>query len=75
MRWRCACVLAALWLFQPPSRIAGQSTFRATDLRPVTVPAFDAEPGLHGSSSRTEYDEARADARYVFEQSPTRATG
>jgi dipeptidyl aminopeptidase/acylaminoacyl peptidase len=47
---------------------AAQSTFGPMDLRPVTVPAFDADPGLRWSSSREEYDAARADERYAFEQ-------
>jgi dipeptidyl aminopeptidase/acylaminoacyl peptidase len=55
-------------LLQQPSGSAMQSTFGPTDLRPVTVPAFDAEPGLRWSSSREEYDAARADERYAFEQ-------
>ena len=36
--------------------------------QPVTVPTFDAEQGLHWSSSREEYDAAKADDNYVFEQ-------
>jgi dipeptidyl aminopeptidase/acylaminoacyl peptidase len=56
-----------MWLLQQ-SGIAVQSTLGPTDLRPVTVSAFDAEPGLQWSSSREEYDAARADDRYAFEQ-------
>jgi dipeptidyl aminopeptidase/acylaminoacyl peptidase len=67
MKWSCA--VAAVWLLQQQqSGIAVQSTFGPTDVRPVTVPAFDGEPGLQWSSSREEYDAARADERYVFEQ-------
>jgi hypothetical protein len=67
MKWSCACAVAAMWLLPQQSGRAVQSTFGPTDLRPVTVPAFDAEPGLQWSSSREEYDAARADERYVFE--------
>jgi dipeptidyl aminopeptidase/acylaminoacyl peptidase len=63
----CAA-LAAIWLLQQQSGGAVWSTFGPTDVRPVTVPAFDAEPGLQWSSSREEYDAARADERYAFEQ-------
>jgi dipeptidyl aminopeptidase/acylaminoacyl peptidase len=68
MKWSCACAVAAMWLLQQQSGIAVQATFGPTHVRPVTVPAFDAEPGLHWSSSREEYDAARADERYAFEQ-------
>jgi dipeptidyl aminopeptidase/acylaminoacyl peptidase len=68
MKWSCACAVAATWLLQQQSGIAVQPTFGPTDVRPVTVPAFDGEPGLQWSSSREEYDAARADERYVFEQ-------
>lgn len=34
----------------------------------VTLPAFDDDRGLRFSSTREEYDTARADARYTFEQ-------
>lgn len=68
MKWSCACVIAAMWLLHQQSGIAVQSTFGPMDVRPVTVPAFDAEPGLQWSSSREEYDAAWADDRYAFEQ-------
>jgi hypothetical protein len=68
MKWSCACAVAAIWLLQQQSGIAVQSTSGPTDVRPVTVPAFDAESGLQWSSSREEYDAARADERYSFEQ-------
>jgi dipeptidyl aminopeptidase/acylaminoacyl peptidase len=48
-----ACAVAALSLWQE---------------QPVTVPAFDAEQGLRWSSSREEYDAAKADVDYAFEQ-------
>jgi dipeptidyl aminopeptidase/acylaminoacyl peptidase len=67
MKWSCACAVAAMWLLQQFG-IAAQSTSGPTDVRPVTLPAFDAEPGLRWSSSREEYDAARADERYTFEQ-------
>ena len=35
---------------------------------PVVVPAFEAERGLAWSSSREEYEAAKADARFVLEQ-------
>jgi dipeptidyl aminopeptidase/acylaminoacyl peptidase len=57
-----------MWLLHQQSGIAVQSTFGPMDVRPVTVPAFDAEPGLQWSSSREEYDAAWADDRYAFEQ-------
>jgi dipeptidyl aminopeptidase/acylaminoacyl peptidase len=68
VKWSCACAVAAMWLLQEQSGIAVQATSGPTDVRPVTVPAFDAEPGLQRSSSREEYDAARADERYAFEQ-------
>jgi hypothetical protein len=68
MKWSGACAVAAMYLLQQQSGSAVQSTFGPTDLRPVTVAAFDAEPGLRWSSSREEYDAARADERYAFEQ-------
>jgi dipeptidyl aminopeptidase/acylaminoacyl peptidase len=68
MKWSCACVVGAMYLLQLQSGSAVQSTFGPRDLRPATVPAFDAEPGLRWSSSREEYDAARADERYAFEQ-------
>ena len=57
-----------MWLLPQQSGIAVQSTFGHLDVRPVTLPAFDAERGLQWSSSREEYDAARADERYAFEQ-------
>ena len=48
-----ACAVAAIGLWQE---------------QPVTVPAFDAEQGLRWSSSREEYDAAKADGNYAFEQ-------
>jgi hypothetical protein len=68
MKWSCACAVAAMWLLQQQSSIALQSPFGPTNVRPVTVPAFDGEAGLQWSSSREEYDAARADERYVLEQ-------
>jgi dipeptidyl aminopeptidase/acylaminoacyl peptidase len=55
-------------LLQQPAVSAVQPTFGPADLRPVAVPAFDAEPGLRWSSSREEYEAARADELYAFEQ-------
>jgi dipeptidyl aminopeptidase/acylaminoacyl peptidase len=66
-RW-CACALAVLWLLPLQSGTAAQPTSRPDSARSVTLPAFDAEPGLRWSSSREEYDAARADERYAFEQ-------
>jgi dipeptidyl aminopeptidase/acylaminoacyl peptidase len=67
-RLHTCAVLAAAWLLLQQSGMAVWSTLGPTDLRPVTVPAFDAEPGLRWSSSREEYDAARADENYAFEQ-------
>jgi hypothetical protein len=64
-----------MWLLQQQSGIAVQSTFGPTDVRPVMVPAFEAEPGLQWSSSREEYDAARADERYAFEQFTCKSEG
>ena len=68
MKWLCACAVAALWLSQPQPGIAVQSTVGPADARPVAVPAFDTDPALRWGSSREEYDAARADERYSFEQ-------
>ena len=69
MKRLCRCAaLAAMWLLQQQSGSAVLSRFGPADVRPVTVPAFDAEPGLQWSSTREEYDAARADERYAFEQ-------
>jgi dipeptidyl aminopeptidase/acylaminoacyl peptidase len=69
MKWPCACAaVAAIWLWHQQSGAAVQSRFSPTDLQPVTVPAFDAESGTRWSSSREEYDAARADQGYAFEQ-------
>jgi len=69
MNWSCTCAaVAALWLLQRPPGTTVQPTFGPADLQPVTVPLFDAEPGTRWSSSREEYDAARADQRYAFEQ-------
>jgi dipeptidyl aminopeptidase/acylaminoacyl peptidase len=38
------------------------------NVRPVALPAFDAERGIQWSSSREEYEKARSDERYVLEQ-------
>jgi dipeptidyl aminopeptidase/acylaminoacyl peptidase len=62
-----ACTLAAVGLVQQTSGGAAQSTV-PLQVQPVTVPDFDAESGLKWSSSREEYQEARADEHYAFEQ-------
>lgn len=62
-----ACTVAAIWLLQQQPGGAVQSLGPA-DVRPVTVPAFDAERGIQWSSSREEYERARADDRYAYEQ-------
>jgi dipeptidyl aminopeptidase/acylaminoacyl peptidase len=64
--WFAAVV--AIGLLPQPSGTAAQSTFGPGDLVPVTVPAFEAEAGTRWSSSREEYEAARADERYAFEQ-------
>lgn len=63
-----AQMLTAIWLVQamPASQI---------EVRPVTVPAFDTDPGIRWSSSREEYEAARADERYAFEQFTYRSDG
>jgi dipeptidyl aminopeptidase/acylaminoacyl peptidase len=58
--------VAAIWLLQQQPGAVAQTP--GPDLRPVTVPAFDGEPGLQWSSSREEYDAARADERFALEQ-------
>jgi dipeptidyl aminopeptidase/acylaminoacyl peptidase len=69
MKWSCTCAaVAAIWLLQQQPGSAVPQTFGPAEVRAVTVPAFDAEPGLQWSSSRAEYDAARADERYAFEQ-------
>lgn len=69
MKRSCTCAaVAAIWLLQRQPGGAVPQTFGPADVRAVTVPAFDAEPGLQWSSSRQEYDAALADERYVFEQ-------
>lgn len=69
MKWLCtSAAVAAICLWQQQSGTAVQSTFGPSDLQAVTVPLFDAERGTQGSSSREEYDGARADERYAFEQ-------
>jgi dipeptidyl aminopeptidase/acylaminoacyl peptidase len=69
MKWSCtSAAVAAIWLLQQQPGSAVPSTSGPADVRPVTVPAFDAEHGLQWSSSREEYDAARADERYAFEQ-------
>lgn len=57
-----------MWLLRQQSGIAVQSRSGRTGLQPVTVPAFDAEPGLRRGSSREEYDAARANERDALEQ-------
>jgi dipeptidyl aminopeptidase/acylaminoacyl peptidase len=69
MKWSCtSAAVAAIWLLQQQPGGAVQLTFGSADVRPVTVPVFDGEPGLQWSSSREEYDAARVDKRYAFEQ-------
>ena len=68
MNWSLtASTVAAIFLMQQQPGSAVRSTGPA-DVRPVTVLAFDAERGIQWSSSREEYDAARADERYAFEQ-------
>jgi dipeptidyl aminopeptidase/acylaminoacyl peptidase len=62
-----AVTVAMLWL-SPTQLGTIVSAQRLADARGVQVPAFDAERGLQWSSSRDEYDAARADERFVFEQ-------
>jgi len=64
-KWLRTCAVAALWLLHQQPGIAVQATFGPTGGRPVTVPAFDAEPRLQWTSSREEYDATRAHERRV----------
>jgi dipeptidyl aminopeptidase/acylaminoacyl peptidase len=64
----CACAVAVMWLLPQASGMALPSTSGPANVRPVTVPGFDGEPGLQWSSTREEYDTARADERFIFEQ-------
>lgn len=63
-----ASMVAVLWLLQPT-----QTGLMA--VQPVTVPAFDADPTIRWSSSREEYEAARADERYAFEQFSYKSEG
>jgi dipeptidyl aminopeptidase/acylaminoacyl peptidase len=69
-----ACALAAIWVLQQQPGNAVQSA-GLTDVRPVTVPAFDGEPGIQWNSSREEYEAARADEAYALEQFTYRSEG
>jgi dipeptidyl aminopeptidase/acylaminoacyl peptidase len=62
-----AITVAMMWMSQAQSGAALPSQGLA-DVRPVHVAAFEAERGLQWSSSREEYDAARSDERFVFEQ-------
>lgn len=55
--------LAAVTTLQPQAQAPA-----ALNATAVTLPAFDDDRGLRFSSTREEYDSARADARYTFEQ-------
>ncbi|HYE86340.1 MAG TPA: prolyl oligopeptidase family serine peptidase [Vicinamibacterales bacterium] len=68
MKSPAVCLVAALWLWQSQSGHAVQPPAGLSGVQPVALPTFDGESGLQWSSSRQEYDEARADDRYVFEQ-------
>ena len=59
---------AAVWLLQPVPT-------SPIELRPVPVPLFDSDPGLRWGSSREEYEAARTDERFVFEQFTYRSDG
>jgi dipeptidyl aminopeptidase/acylaminoacyl peptidase len=39
-----------------------------TGLQPIAVPAYDSDRGIRWAASREDYDAARADNRYAFEQ-------
>ena len=63
-----AQMAAAVWLLQPMSA-------SPIKLDPVTVPAFESDPSLRWSSSREEYEAARADERFAFERFTYRSDG
>jgi len=65
---RIACLAAAAWLLLPSQPASVTPPAALEHVRPVTVPAFESERGLRWSSTREEYEAARADADYVFEQ-------
>jgi dipeptidyl aminopeptidase/acylaminoacyl peptidase len=62
-----ACALLVVRLFVP-APVGSVQSATAVAVQPVSVPAFDAEPGLRWSSSREEYESARDDLAHVFEQ-------
>ena len=62
-----ACAVAAIWLLQQQPGSTPQSA-GLTGVQPVDVPAFDDERGHQWSSTREDYEAARADERYAFEQ-------
>jgi dipeptidyl aminopeptidase/acylaminoacyl peptidase len=61
-----AVALAASVLPQEPP--VGARPLPLANVRPVKVPDFDAERGLQWSSTREEYEAARADANFIFAQ-------
>ena len=66
MPWT-ACLAVAVWLLLP-SQPASEPKPALEDVRPVEVPSFESERGHRWSSTREEYEAARADTAYVFEQ-------
>lgn len=67
MTWT-ACVAAAVWLLLPSQPGTAPPSPALEGVRPVTVPPFEKERGHRWSSTREEYEAARADAAFVFEQ-------
>lgn len=62
----CFAAVVSLLLTAQPAPATPPSALE--NVRPVTVPAFDSDRAIRWSSTREEYDAARADAAYVFEQ-------
>jgi dipeptidyl aminopeptidase/acylaminoacyl peptidase len=60
------CVMTAAWQLQQPT-VTRLSTALA-NVTPVAVPDYDAEAGIQWNSSRSEYEAARADRAFSFEQ-------
>jgi dipeptidyl aminopeptidase/acylaminoacyl peptidase len=67
MSWT-SCLAAAVALLLPAQPAPATPPAALEDVRPVTVPSFEGERGHRWSSTREEYETARADAGFAFEQ-------
>lgn len=67
MPWT-ACLAAALWLLLPAQPALETPPAALDGIRPVKVPSFESERGHKWSSTREEFETARADAAFAFEQ-------